>query len=191
MLDLIRISMVSVMVGSASVAASGQAQSAPLKPSPDAAPASQMTEMHQGTHAPAPAGPLMITFEDKTAEWTVEKLAPLPHTTIKLYNEHAKADQTFAGAPLIELLTTLGVPEKPKGRDFTLYLVAEGSDGYQVVYSIGEVTPDVHNGTVLVADAMDGKPLGASGPVQLVAAGEKRPARWVRNLVAIRVKLGD
>jgi len=41
---------------------------------------------------------------------------------------------------------------------------------------------------VLVADAMDGKPLGQNGPVQLVAAGEKRPARWVRNLVAIRVQ---
>jgi hypothetical protein len=40
---------------------------------------------------------------------------------------------------------------------------------------------------VLVADAMDGKPLGNNGPLQLVATGEKHPARWVRNLVAIRV----
>ena len=77
---------------------------------------------------------------------------------------------------LMELLKPLGIPEKPRGKDFAVYLVAEGSDGYQVVYSIGEVSPDVHNGTVLVADAMDGKPLGANGPVQLVASGEKRPA---------------
>lgn len=88
----------------------------------------------------------------------------------------------------MELLKPLGVPEKPRGKDFAAYLVAEGSDGYQVVYSVGEVTPDVHDGTVLVADAMDGKPLGLNGPLQLVASGEKRPARWVRNLVAIRVK---
>ena len=39
----------------------------------------------------------------------------------------------------------------------------------------------------MVADALDGKPLTESGPVQLVTTGEKRPARWVRNLVAIRV----
>ena len=144
-------------------------------------------EMHHGTRAPVPGGPLMITFGDKTAEWNAEKLAALPHQTIKLYNEHAKADQTFAGVPLIELLKPLGVPEKPRGKDFQLYLVAEGSDGYKVVYSIGEVTPDVHHGTVLIADAMDGKPLAANGPVQLVASDENRPARWVRNLVAIRV----
>jgi hypothetical protein len=158
------------------------------KPASDAAP---MSDMHHGTHAPVPAGPLKITFGDQSAEWTPEKLAALPHVTIKLYNEHAKADQTYSGVPLVELLKPLGVPEKPKGKDFTLYLVAEGSDGYQVVYSIGEATPDVHDGTVLVADAMDGKPLGANGPVQLVATGEKRPARWVRNLVAIRVKTAE
>ncbi len=42
-------------------------------------------------------------------------------------------------------------------------------------------------GPVLVADAMDGKPITDNGPLQLVTSGEKRPARWVRNLVAIRV----
>ena len=151
-------------------------------------PSAEMGEMHHGAHAPLPAGPLKITFGDKRAEWTPEKLASLPHQTIKLYNEHAKADQTFAGVPLIELLKPLGVAEKPRGKDFQLYVVAEGSDGYKVVYSIGEVTPDVHHGTVLVADAMDGKPLATNGPVQLVASDENRPARWVRNLVAIRVE---
>ena len=65
--------------------------------------------------------------------------------------------------------------------------MAEGADGYQVVYSLGEITPDVHDGTVLVADQLDGKSLGNNGLFQLVATGEKRPARWVRNLVAIRV----
>jgi hypothetical protein len=38
---------------------------------------------------------------------------------------------------------------------------------------------------------MDGKALAGTGPVQLVATGEKRPARWVRNLVAIRVKTAE
>jgi hypothetical protein len=56
---------------------------------------------------------------------------------------------------------------------------------------VGEVTPDVHNATILVADAMDGKPIAANGPFQLVATGEKRPARWVRNLVAIHVRAAE
>jgi hypothetical protein len=138
-----------------------------------------------------PAGPLKITYGDETSEWTPATLAALPHKTITVFNEHAKVNQTYSGVELMELLKKLGVPEKPHGKEFRLYLVAEGSDGYQVVYSVGEVTPDVHDATILVADAMDGKALAGTGPVQLVATGEKRPARWVRNLVAIRVKTAE
>jgi hypothetical protein len=138
-----------------------------------------------------PAGPLKITFADKSSEWTPATLAGLPHKTVTVYNEHAKTNQTFSGVELIDLLKPLGVAEKPHGKEFRLYLIAEGSDGYQVVYSIGEVTPDVHDGTVLVADTLDGKPIGATGPLQLVTTGEKRPARWVRNLVAIHVRTAE
>jgi hypothetical protein len=134
-----------------------------------------------------PAGPLKITFDGKSAEWTASTLASLPHVTVTLHNEHAKVDQAYSGVPLMTLLAKLGVPESPHGKQFRLYLVAEGADGYQVVYSVGEVTPDVHDGTTLVADAMDGKPLTDAGPLQLVTSGDKRPARWVRNLAAIRV----
>lgn len=133
------------------------------------------------------AGALKIAFGKKHAEWTPQSLAALPHVTINVYNEHAKANQTYSGVPVMALLQPLGVPDKPHGKDFRLYLVAEGSDGYQVVYSVAEVNQDVHDATILVADSMDGKPLGDNGPLQLVATGEKRPARWVRNLVAIRV----
>lgn len=138
-------------------------------------------------HAAAPAGSLKISFGKKQEDWTAATFPALPHTAISVYNEHAKANQTYSGVPLIDLLTKLGVPAKPHGKDFRLYVVAEGADGYQVVYSIGEIAPEVHDGTVLVADTVDGKQLGNDGLFQLVATGEKRPARWVRNLVAIRV----
>jgi hypothetical protein len=139
------------------------------------------------TAAPVPSGPLKIAFGDKSAEWTPAALASLPHTTLTVYNAHAKANQTFTGVPLIALLMRLGVPEKPHGNDLRLYLVAEGSDGYKAVYSVAEVNPDLHDGTVIVADSLDGKPLAEGGPFQLVASGEKRPARWVRNLVSVRI----
>jgi hypothetical protein len=141
-----------------------------------------------GMHKPAvPAGQLKITFGDQSAEWTAATLAALPHTTLTLYNEHTKANETYSGVPLIDLLVKLGVPDKPRGKQFRLYLVAEGSDGYEVVYSLGEVTPDVHDATVLVVDSEDGKPIADDGPLKMVATGERRPARWVRNLVAVRV----
>jgi hypothetical protein len=140
---------------------------------------------------PAPPEALKITYGGQTDTWTVATLAQLPHTTITVYNEHAKENQTYSGVPLIDLLGKLGVPDKPHGKDLRLYVVAEGSDLYEVVYSLGEVTPDVHDGTVLVADSEGGKPLGDDGPLKMVLTGEKRPARWVRNLVAIRVLTAD
>lgn len=134
------------------------------------------------------ASPLKVTYNGKSSQWTASTLAALPHSTLTLFNEHSKASQTYSGVALTDLLTPLGVPNKPHGKEFRIYLVAEGADGYEVVYSGGEVTPDVHDGTVMVADSMDGKPIGEDGPLKLVATGEKRPARWVRNLVAIRVE---
>jgi hypothetical protein len=152
-------------------------------------PASGAGEM-QRKPAP-PAGPLKITFGDQSAEWTADTLAALPHTTVHVHNEHTKADETYSGVPMIDLLTKLGVPDKPRGKQFRIYLVAVGSDGYEAVYSLGEIAPDVHDATVIVADSEDGKPIDADGPLKMVATGEKRPARWVRNLVAIRVLTTD
>ena len=168
------------VLGSMLATAGGFAQS----PAPEPPSAAAMSEMHKPG---PPAGPLKITYGDQSAEWTPATLAALPHATITVYNEHAKASQTYSGVPLIDLLTKLGVPDKPRGKQFKLYLVAVGSDGYEVVYSLGEVAPDVHDAMVLVADSQDGKPIADDGPLKMVATGEKRPARWVRNLVAVRV----
>jgi hypothetical protein len=134
-----------------------------------------------------PAGALRVVFAGKSADWTVAALAALPHITVSVFNSHAKANRTYSGVPLVALLTPLGVPSDPHGKDLRLYLVAEGTDGYMAVYSVAEANPDVHEATVLVADTMDGKALAESGPFQLVATADKRPARWVRNLALIRV----
>jgi hypothetical protein len=120
-----------------------------------------------------PAGPLKITFGDKSAEWTAATLAALPHKTVTVFNEHAKVNQSYSGVP--------------HGKFLRFYLVAEGSDGYKTVYSLAEVNPIAHDGTVIVADALDGKALAGDGPLKLIATGDKHPARWVRNLVAVRV----
>jgi hypothetical protein len=118
-----------------------------------------------------------ISYAEKSAEWTLAKVSALPHKTITVHNEQVNADQTFSGAPLIDLLVPLGVTEKPRGKDLKLYLVAEGRDGYKVVFALGEVAPDVHHGTVLLADSVDGKPISEDGPLRLVCTGEKGPAR--------------
>ncbi len=135
--------------------------------------------------------PLKISYGKKSAEWTAPKLAQLPHETIQATNEHTQSPETYSGVPLMALLVELGVPQKLKGKDFRLYVVAEGRDGNKVVYSLGEISPDVHEGMVLLADSIDGKPLGDGGPIALICSGERRPARWIRGVVSIKVQTAD
>jgi len=147
----------------------------------------EMGHDHAMAKPNVPAGVLRVTVAGKSTDWTLAQLAAMPHKTATLFNSHAKANQSYAGVPLMELLLKAGVAAKPHGKDLALYLAAVGSDGYVAVYSVAEVNPDVHEGTVLVADAVDGKPLTDDGPLKLVSAGETRPARWVRNLALIKV----
>lgn len=134
-----------------------------------------------------PGGPVTITYGDKSAVFTPADLAAMPQTTVTVLNSHTKANETYTGVPLMDLLTKVGVPAKPMGKQFRIYLVAIGSDGYEVVYSLGEVSPDTHDATVIVADTENGKPLADDGPLKLIASREKMPSRWVRNLVAVKV----
>lgn len=135
--------------------------------------------------------PLKITFGKKSQEWTAPKLAVLPHETMQVMDGRTQATATFSGVPLMALLVEVGVPQRPKGNDFRLYVVAEGRNGNKVVYSLGEVSPDVHDGSVLLADSLDGKPLTDDGPIELICSGERRPARWIRGVVSIRVMKAD
>jgi len=171
------------LLGIAAIPAHAQSQQPPIPSAPMGGMGSEST----GRNTAQPLAPLKITYGDKSATWTPATLAALPHTTVTVYNEHAKANETYAGVQLIDLLTPLGVAEKPHGKGLRLFVMAAGSDGYEVVYSIGEINPYVHDATVIVADGKDGKPLADSGPFKLIASREKDPARWVRNLVAIRV----
>jgi len=168
----------------ATISAVSQEQS---QPQPAMGGMGSMGMAHEISKPAVPAGPLKIVFGDKSAEWTPATLAALPHQTVTVVNSHTKASLAYSGVPLIDLLKQLGAPAKPMGKQLRLYLVAQGSDGYEAVYSLAEVAPELHNATVIVADTLAGEPLGDKGPLQLVTTGDKALARCVRNLVVIRV----
>jgi len=67
-------------------------------------------------------------------------------------------------------------------------VLVEASDGYRVTFALAELDAAFTDKLVLLAYAKDGSPLAASeGPFRVIAVGEKRPARWARNVVSIRV----
>lgn len=136
------------------------------------------------------AGPSGDTRRITAAEW-----ARLPRATVQANDpggpNHAPILGEYAGVPLRTLLTLAGVPEGTavRGAVLRLYVVAEASDGYRVVFSVPELDPGFAGAPVVVADRLGGEPLDAhqGGPMRIVAPNEKRPARWVRGLTRISV----
>jgi len=118
-------------------------------------------------------------------------LRGMAHVLVTIHNPHTNADEIYVGVRLAEVLAKIKVPlgSDLHGEALANYVVATGSDGYKAVFSLAEADPSFHPGDVIVADAMDGKPLDAhSGPFRLVVTEDKRPARCVRNLVSIELK---
>jgi hypothetical protein len=68
-------------------------------------------------------------------------------------------------------------------------LVARAGDGYLAVFGLADVDPRFERPPLLVSwTNADGSALPARvGPLQLIATGERRPTRWVRQLQAIEV----
>lgn len=103
--------------------------------------------------------------------------------------EHGKTAH-WEGVALSVLLADAGVPlgDALRGKNLALYVVVSAADGYRAVYSLAELDPAMRDSDVILADRRDGQPLdGKEGPFRIVAKDEKRPARWVRQVVAIDV----
>ena len=78
--------------------------------------------------------------------------------------------------------------EKLRGRALTGTVRVAARDDYAVVFSFGELDPTLGDTRVYVVDRCDGKPLSEEdGPVRLIVPGDKRPARWVRQVRSISV----
>jgi hypothetical protein len=125
---------------------------------------------------------------------TAAELATLPRTTVTVYDAHTKTQETYSGVLLSDLLARVNAPlgDKLHGKALGIRVVAEGSDHYSALYSLAEVDPEFHPGTVIIADTMDGKGLPPGhGPLQIINTEDKRPARWVRELIAIRLVAGE
>jgi hypothetical protein len=130
---------------------------------------------------------LTLTIDRKATTFSVAGLAAMPQKTVKVHNEHNKMDESYTGVALGDLLAKAGflADKSTQRKMLRSYLRAEGTDKYWVLYSLTEVEGSEHDGDVIVATSMDGKPLGADGDLKLVSTGDKKPQRWVRNLAAI------
>ena len=127
------------------------------------------------------AVPAAVTFDGAA-------LAALPQAEASTVLHGTKVSCT--GPWLADLLARAGVPagEAVRGPAFTLAVIATAADGYRVAFTVGELDPKLGHAPVLVATRCNGTAIGSDdGPVRLIAAGEARGARSVRQLVRLTV----
>jgi DMSO/TMAO reductase YedYZ molybdopterin-dependent catalytic subunit len=119
---------------------------------------------------------------------TADDLAKMPRATVRTMNNGMET--VYEGVWLHEILKKAGVPQgnELRGKALAGYVLAEAQDGYQVVFSLGELDPAFIDNEILLADTANGKPLfGAQGRFRLVVPKDKPGARSVRMLTRLEV----
>lgn len=134
-----------------------------------------------------------VTVLGKATTFTLAQLQAMPQKTVKVHNGHTKADESYTGVRIGDILAAAGftVEQSTHRTMLRSYVQAEGTDHYWVLYSLTEVEPTEHAGDVIVATAVDGHALGADGQFKLVSTEDAKPQRWVRNLSAVTVKSAE
>jgi len=120
---------------------------------------------------------------------TVEDLIKLNQTEVKTKDRDGR-EHTYQGVRLVDLLDSAGVTfgKDLRGENLAKYIMIKAADGYEVIFSLPEIDPEFTSQTIILAYTMDGRTLPkGDGPFRIVAPGDKKQARWIRELVAIKV----
>jgi hypothetical protein len=129
----------------------------------------------------------------KTATLGAAEIAALPRVQVS-FTAHGET-HAYEGPLLIDVLARVDTPTGRAlgGAALANAVLVTAADGYRVAFGLGEADPQTRPNRIILADKADGRPLAAKdGPFKLVVEGDLRPARSIRQVVAIAVKpLGD
>jgi len=119
-----------------------------------------------------------------------DTFAGLVRRTITVSEEHG-GTAVYSGFELGAVLARAGAPSGKgiAGAALASYVVVRASDGYRAVFALPELDPAFTDRIALLVDQRGGAPLPPQlEPYRIVVAGEKRAARWVRNVTEIDVE---
>lgn len=139
----------------------------------------------------APTGPATLAITGDLAmplTLKAEDLAGMPREKASIPDQDG-TEVEYEGVPLREILKRAGAPlgGQLRGKALASYVLAKAHDGYQVVFTLGEIDAQFGNEQIIVADKRDGKSLfGYQGPFRLVCPHDKAGARSVRMLETLQ-----
>lgn len=130
------------------------------------------------------SGEVSTPFDLKLAD-----LAQYTQTEVVRKDRDGK-DHTYTGVLLSAILQKAGATmgKDLKGENLTKFATIEASDGYQVIFALAELDKDFTDRQIILATKIDGQPLAlADGPFRVIVEGEKKPARCIKQVTAIKV----
>lgn len=119
----------------------------------------------------------------------VDALKALPQVerTISFKTSKGQKTATYKGPLLWNVVqSTKALEGLGHNGELAKALLATADDGYQILYSIGEIAPDFGNATIILALEVDGKPLPQG--FEIVVQGDKRGARALHNINRIELR---
>jgi DMSO/TMAO reductase YedYZ molybdopterin-dependent catalytic subunit len=128
--------------------------------------------------------PLRLTRQD---------LAAMPRRTVMAKDRDGQ-EARFEGVLVGEILNRAGAKlgDRLRGDAHAAYLLVQAADGYRVVFALPELDDAYTDRLVLLADTRDGKPLAdPEGPFRVIVPGEKKHARWIRQVRRLVVRRVD
>jgi len=131
------------------------------------------------------SGEVITPLELKLAD-----LQQFPQTTVVRKDRDGK-DHTYSGVILATILQKAGVTlgKDLRGENLTKYVKVEASDGYQIIFALAELDKDFTDRTIILATQVDGNPLAAGdGPFRIIVQDEKKPARCIKQVTAIKIE---
>lgn len=96
----------------------------------------------------------------------------------------------YSGPLLSDFLSQAGVilGEPAKRQTVSSYIVIKAADNYKCMFTLAEIDPLFASTSIIIATSVDGKSLPENnGPFQIIAPGDKKHGRWIRQVQSIEL----
>lgn len=137
--------------------------------------------------ADRPAATLEVRAAGVTRSIGIDALARLPQQAV---TAHLDGRELTCTGPMLAEVPGLKTGPTWHGSDaLREFVLAQGADGYRVVFSRAELEPALHARVPIIALRCAGQPLDArSGPLRIIAPADLRGARSVFRLKSLDVR---
>lgn len=119
------------------------------------------------------------------------ELKKIPFVSVKA-SGHDKVEHDYEGVELWRLLSLVGYQfgDSLKGKLYaSSILTVKAIDGYQTIFTLIELDPTFSDKKYILAYSCDQKKLDSKdGFYQIIIPGEKRHARWIRQVRSMEIR---